>query len=147
MRRATSLSAIAATAISLMLSPNALNATQDDDAVLRTLNAGYVKAFLTGDVAWYDAHIAPDFQCIESTGELLDRAAFLESNRKGPGATISYDLSDVTVRRYGNTALVHAVGEWRTSNGTSGRSRYIDTYVKIGTSWKVVQAQITAIRE
>ena len=45
-----------------------------DEAVIRELNAGYVRAFLKSDADWYDRHLTPDFMCILTTGAVVDRA-------------------------------------------------------------------------
>lgn len=39
-------------------------APEEDEAALRELNAGYVRAFMNADAAWYDAHLTDDFTCI-----------------------------------------------------------------------------------
>ena len=44
--------------------------------MLRQLNEQYIRASLAGDVEWYRTHLADDFICIESDGNLLDKAAF-----------------------------------------------------------------------
>ena len=42
--------------------------TTTDEARLLELNAGYIRAFLNEDAAWYDAHLADDFICIRTDG-------------------------------------------------------------------------------
>ena len=54
----------------------------DDLAVLRTLNENYVKAFREADVAWYDAHLAPDYVVVSGDGSFHDRAAALDQLRQ-----------------------------------------------------------------
>lgn len=49
----------------------------DDIEVLRELNASYVEAFRNADVAWYAAHLAPDYVVVSSDGSIKDRAAAL----------------------------------------------------------------------
>jgi hypothetical protein len=49
----------------------------DDLGVLRTLNEQYVAAFRDADVAWYDAHLAPDYVVVYGDGSLHDRHAAL----------------------------------------------------------------------
>src|SRR4051812_22431341 len=119
-----------------------VNSRMSDAERLRTLNEEYIQAFLTSDVAWYEAHLADDFVCIESDATVLDRAAFLRATA-GPCDLGEYRLVDVDVRRYGDVALVRATGEWVAKNGSPGVSRYIDVYVRSGQEWRVVSAQIT----
>lgn len=115
-----------------------------DYATLRELNEGYIRAFLKADVAWYDAHLTSDFVCILTNGTPISRASFLEATRNGPGVE-AYAIDDVTIRIHGDAAIVGAVGTWRRKDGTTGRTRYIDVYVKSGGSWKVASAQLTAV--
>jgi ketosteroid isomerase-like protein len=116
-----------------------------DYATLRELNAQYVRAFLQSDVAWYDAHLTPDFVCVLTNGTPISRAEFLEATRNGPGVE-EYRMDDVTIRIHGNAALVGAVGTWRRGDGSTGKTRYVDVYVKTPDGWRVASAQLTSVR-
>jgi ketosteroid isomerase-like protein len=109
---------------------------------LRLLNQQYVAASLAGDVEWYRKHLADDFVCIDSDGSVLDKDAFLRMTAKGSDLA-EYRLDDVSLRIYGDVALVRANGSWKTKTGVPGVSRYIDVYVRSGGQWKAVSAQIT----
>jgi len=113
-----------------------------DEAILRSLNQQYIDAFMTADTAWYREHLAPEFICIESDGSVLDKAAFLAVYGAGPDVT-DYRLAEVSIRIYGITALVQATGLFVRKDGTHGRSRYIDVYVKADGTWRAVSAQVT----
>ena len=116
-----------------------------DEKQIRQLNEQYIEAFLKSDAAWYRKHLADDFVCIESSGAVLDKPAFLEDAAK-PISVAEYHLVDVQVRFYGDTALVQGLGAFTRKDGTAGRSRYIDVYVRIGGEWRAVSAQITRIQ-
>lgn len=118
------------------------NRQMPDETRLKQLNDQYIAAFLAGDVGWYEMHLADDFVCIESDGSLLDKAEFLRLTAEGPDV-LEYRLDHVRVRVYGDTALVQATGLFTRKDGTPGKSRYIDVYVRNGMDWKVVSAQIT----
>lgn len=109
---------------------------------LLQLNEQYVRASLAGDVEWFDAHLAHDFVCIESSGSVLFRDAFLRMAAQEPEQS-EYTLDDVDVRFYGDVALVRASGSWVGKDGLRGVSRYTDVYVYADRAWKVVSAQIT----
>ena len=109
---------------------------------LQTLNEQYIRSILTSDVDWFRAHLADEFMCIESDASLVDRATFLARVAE-PSATASYHLDEVTVRCYGDVALVRATGSWVATNGNRGISRYVDVYARQEGEWKVVSAQIT----
>ena len=113
-----------------------------DEATLRDLNAAYVRAFLECDVAWYQQHLADDFVCIESDGSLLDKPQFLRATAE-PHDVVSFDLQHVRIRRFGDVALIHALGHFAHEDGRTGTSRYTDVYAKFGDEWKTISAQIT----
>jgi ketosteroid isomerase-like protein len=115
-----------------------------DEDVIRELNAGYVRAFMKSDADWYDRHLTPDFKCILTSGAVVDRATFLANARKGH-TTVSYELSEVGIRVYGDAALATAVGTWRRKDGTTGRTRYVDVWIRKDGAWKAVSAQLTAV--
>jgi ketosteroid isomerase-like protein len=96
------------------------------------------------DADWYDRHLTPDFACIVTSGAVVDRAAFLENAGK-PHTTVKYDLSEVSIRVHGDAALVSALGTWERKDGTRGRTRYIDVWVRKDGEWKAVSAQLTAV--
>jgi ketosteroid isomerase-like protein len=139
---------ITMTALSLGVGMTTATATapaapSTDEAVLRDLNANYIRSFLESDAAWYDAHLTDDFTCVRTDGSVLDRAAFLAGTKAGNGGTESYTLSEVTIRIHGDAALVGALGTWRRKDGTSGKTRYIDVYVRKPGGWSVASAQLT----
>jgi ketosteroid isomerase-like protein len=133
-----------ASLVAVPLFSRATRAATGDEDVIRELNAGYVRAFLTSDADWYDRHLTPDFVCILTTGTVVDRTTFLENARK-PHAVVSYDLSEITVRQHGDVALVSALGTWKRKDGSTGRTRYVDVWVRKAGAWKAVSAQLTAL--
>ena len=117
-------------------------ATRSDVDQIRELNAGYVRAFLNSDADWYDRHLTPAFVCILTTGATVDRATFVANARK-QHTTVSYELSEVTIRVHGDAALVSALGTWVRKDGTTGKTRYVDVWVRKDGAWKAVSAQLT----
>jgi len=118
----------------------------NDEQAIRELNAGYVRAFMNSDADWYDRHLTPDFMCILTNGSVVDRATFLANARK-PHTTTSYDLSELGIRVHGDVALVSALGTWTRKDGSTGRTRYIDVWVRTDRVWKAVSAQLTAVSQ
>lgn len=119
-----------------------MHADHTPEQRLRALNEQYIRSILTSDVEWFRAHLAEEFICIESDATLLDKATFL-ARTAAPATTASYHLDEVTVRCYGDAALVRATGSWVTTSGNRGISRYVDVYALQDDKWKVVSAQIT----
>ena len=52
------------------------------EARIRELNQQNVDAFMQANVQWYREHLTDDFVCIESDGSRLNKAEFLESNKR-----------------------------------------------------------------
>lgn len=115
-----------------------------DEKLIRRLNDQYIDAFMKADVGWYQKHLADDFICIESSGAVLEKEEFLRGAAKGPDVA-DYKLDQVRVRIYGDAALLQATGVFTRRDGSTGKSRYIDVYVRDGKEWKAVSAQITRV--
>lgn len=79
----------------------------NDVEVLRHLNADYIDAVTTSNVARFSELLADDFLCSQSDGTLIDRAAFLEHTAQ-PYPLRALEAHDVRVRVLGDVALVHA---------------------------------------
>jgi ketosteroid isomerase-like protein len=117
----------------------------DDTPLLHALNESYVKAFRDADVAWYAAHLAPDYLVISSDGSLNDRAAALERFALPTFATAmrSFPVGKVQVRRFHDVALIHAENAYELKDGRKGVSRYTDIWHKRGGRWLCIAAHIT----
>jgi ketosteroid isomerase-like protein len=117
----------------------------DDMAVLRTLNENYVNAFREADVGWYDAHLAPDYVVIAGDGSFHDRAAALANFAKPSFATYmkSFPVDRVTIRRFGDVALINAENAYELKDGRKGVSRYTDIWHKHNGGWRCIAAHIT----
>jgi ketosteroid isomerase-like protein len=116
--------------------------TATDESMLRQLNDRYIQSFMQADVNWYREHLADDFLCIESNGSVLDKQQFLQKTAAGPDLA-EYRLAQVQVRIYGDVALVHGQGLFRRRDATTGTSRYTDVYLRVGSKWKAISAQVT----
>jgi hypothetical protein len=119
--------------------------TGDDLNVLRTLNENYVQAFRAADVAWYDAHLAPDYVVVYGDGSFHDRAAALADFAQPYFATHlkSFPVDDVSIRRYGDLALISAENVYELKDGRRGANRYTDLWLKQDGKWRCIAAHIT----
>jgi ketosteroid isomerase-like protein len=117
----------------------------DDAQLLLALNESYVKAFRDADVAWYDAHLAPDYLVVSGDGSLQDRAAALAHFAQPTFATAmrSFPVGKVNVRRFHDLALIHAENAYELKDGRKGVSRYTDIWHKRGGRWLCIAAHIT----
>ena len=117
-------------------------APNPDDAAIRRLNEDYVHAFLAADVARYRELLADDFSAVLATGRVIDRSEFLEQAAQPPGV-VDFQLRDLLVRQYGDTAIVSGRLIYKRRDKTQVQTRYVDVYVRRGGSWKVEWAQFT----
>lgn len=119
--------------------------TGDDLSVLRTLNENYVQAFRAADVAWYDAHLSPDYVVVYGDGSFHDRAAALADFAQPYFATHieSFPVDAVSIRRYGEVALIHAENDYELKDGRTGVNRYTDIWLKQDGKWRCIAAHIT----
>jgi uncharacterized protein (TIGR02246 family) len=119
--------------------------TGDDVEALRILNENYVRAFREADVAWYDAHLAPDYVVVSGDGSLQDRAGALADFARPTFATSirSFPVDKVTIRRFDDVALIHAENAYALKDGRTGVSRYVDLWHKADGRWRCIAAHIT----
>ena len=120
------------------------NDTDRDHTRLRQLNEQYIDAVMQANVSWYQQHLAEDFICIDSEGTVFDKQAFLQHTSRGPYVG-NYKLEDVTVRIYGETALVQATGLFTRRDGVPGMCRYTDVYAREHGHWLLIARQATIV--
>jgi ketosteroid isomerase-like protein len=120
----------------------------DDSAVLQAPNDQYVRAFREADVAWYGAHLAPDYMVVNGDGSWHDRASALAQFALPTFATSirSFPVGKVTVRRFGDVALIHAENDYALKDGRRGISRYTDIWHRRDGRWLCLAAHITVFR-
>ncbi len=122
----------------------------DDGAVLHRLNEQYVQAYREADVAWYDAHLAPEYDAVQGDGTLSERGAALArfALRDFEAHMRDFPVGRVRVRRFGELALIHAENAYTLKDGRRGVSRYTDIWHRLQDGrWQCVAAHITPHRE
>src|SRR5262245_32388024 len=86
---------------------------------LSELNRNYIRAVDEADVAWFDAHLAPDFRNTNPDGTLIDRSTFLA--QIGRGSTVrNIREHDVLIRVLGDFAIIHARTSYLRPDGSEG---------------------------
>ncbi len=118
----------------------------DDLDVLHALNENYVRAYREADVAWYDAHLAPDYVVVNSDGSYHDRARALAAFAEPSFAVYmrSFPVDKVRVRRFGDIALIHAENAYQRKDGRRGVNRYTDIWHRQPDGrWLCIAAHIT----
>jgi ketosteroid isomerase-like protein len=113
-----------------------------DLEILQALNRDYIAAVQNGDVGRFDAILAGDFYCSNPDGTLLDRAAFLAQTAR-PVTISNLRAHDVLIRRFGDTAIIHARTSYTLPDGRQDAGRYTDVWVREGEHWRAVSAHVT----
>lgn len=122
----------------------------DDEAVLRQLNEAYVDAFRRADVSWYDAHLAADYTVVSSDGSRQDRGRALQDFAKPTFAEHleTFPVGAVSIRRFGDVALIHAENDFQLKDGRRGINRYTDVWQKQKDGrWRCLAANITTFKK
>lgn len=115
-----------------------------DHAVLVGLNADYVRAVLTSNAARFEQILAADFRNTNADGTLVDRESFIAQIGQ-PSNLASLECEDVEIRRFGDTAIIHARTVYVTSDGRPGSGRYTDVWHKRDGRWLAVAAHVTRL--
>lgn len=120
--------------------------TGDTHDVLASLNEQYVQAYRAADAAWYNAHLAPDYNAVQSDGTLSDRADALNRFAQPHFAMHmrEFPVGQVRIRLFGELALIHAENAYTRKDGHKGVSRYTDIWRIQRGRWSCVSAHITA---
>lgn len=115
-----------------------------DAATIQRLEQAWTVAFLTGDEAFEQCLLTPDFTSILADGSvkhLADELAFARSNR-GKNRPIP-NVPPGQVLLHGNVAVAYGQVAAPDSSTTHHRTWYADYYVWEGGHWSVFFAQQT----
>jgi ketosteroid isomerase-like protein len=167
MKRSITVAVVALIAASLTqgwMRADAVLATGRDEPAgaegeIRALEAQFARAVMHPDRAFYERVLADDFTHTSHSGVFKTRAEWLAEDKFGgkddprPGRTtyVSFDVDDLAVRVYGDTAVVTG----RTApKGTDakgqpilGRYRFQRVWVKRQGRWQAVAFQGTRIAQ
>jgi Domain of unknown function (DUF4440) len=116
-------------------------------AAVRVLNQECIAATRTNDADWFSRNVADDAVIVLGEGRRLRKSEFLALLRHDPKLYRSLTAQDVTLRAFGSMVQVDAGAVSELADGTSGGSRYIDTWVRLEGRWQMVSAQVTPLLE
>jgi len=107
------------------------------------LERDWTQAFVTNDVAANDRIVADDYLGTEPSGRRITKADLSADLKSGvvPLASNHLNEDDVTIRFYGETAVVNGSESWKQKDGKSGRYIWTDVFVKRNGRWQVVASQ------
>jgi hypothetical protein len=113
-----------------------------DRAQILQLERDWVQSFVTMDVAANERIVADDFLGTEPDGKRIRKADLIaEMKTEEPLASNHLNEDDVTVRFYGQTAVVNGSESWKQRDGKTGRFIWTDIFVKRNGKWQVVASQ------
>jgi ketosteroid isomerase-like protein len=117
---------------------------------IRRLHMQMVLAQLTNDIATLDRVWADDLTFTNPLGVIQTKAERLAEIKSGGRKLDAFDVDDIQVRVYDDTAVVTSraiLKGQRQGQDISGQYRGIDVYVKKEGQWQVVAAQATRIAQ
>lgn len=120
----------------------ASTATEMELDTLRRLNGGFIRAVATSDASWFERHLSSDFVNSNADGTLSERAAFI-ANVARPSSVPDLSVSDVRIRLFGSTAIVHGRTHYTRADGQPGAGRYTDVWARIDGQWLCAAADVT----
>src|SRR5438445_10843941 len=108
------------------------------------------QATVKGDTAFLDKYTADDYTFITPRGALRTKAQVLADLKSGEIKLEGYDLGDLQVRVYGDTAVVTGRSTQKGKaygQDAAGQYRFTRVYVKRDGSWKSAAFQSTRVAE
>ncbi|HEX7918563.1 MAG TPA: nuclear transport factor 2 family protein [Gemmatimonadales bacterium] len=117
----------------------------DAVAAVKELNLDYLDAVRMNDVEWFRTHLAEDVVIITGAGRRLRKGGFLTVLRDEPKNYLALRVRDATFRVFGHVVQVDADAPWEMDDGTTGLSRYIDSWAWLDGRWQVISAQVTLL--
>ena len=90
----------------------------------------------------------PDLTYSHSSGKTENKGEAIEASAKGPNIVEALDMSGMTVRVYGKTALVKGNMEIRNNNGKTAQTLRLSVlyvWLKMPAGWQLVARQSTRL--
>jgi ketosteroid isomerase-like protein len=133
--------------LALLFIPSGRVAAQSDKAVREVLRQ-MIDADLKDDATELDRTLSEDYVIIRDNGVVRSRAETLEGIKNGSTKFEAFDVSDLQVRVYGDTAVVtfhENIKGSRVGKDMSGQFREVRVFVNRAGTWRAVVAQRTRI--
>ncbi len=112
------------------------------------LERDWTQSFVTMDVAANQRIVADDFLGTEPDGKRIRKADLIaEMKTEEPLASNHLNEDDVTIRFYGQTAVVNGSESWKLKSGKSGRYIWTDVFVKRDGKCQVVASQDLEVQD
>lgn len=113
----------------------------DRDTILQ-LERDWTQSFVTMDIAANNRILADDYLGTEPDGKRVTKANLIAGVKSGEALQSNrLNEDDVTVRFYGDIAVVNGSESWKQKDGKTGRFIWTDIFVKRGGKWQVVASR------
>ena len=130
---------------------SATSPMNQSEQTIRQLEAQLSKAVVVADAAVFDRLLADDFTHTSHSGQFRNKAEWMADLRRGGTKYASFNTNDLSVRVYGDTAVVTGRS---TPSGTNshghpieGQYRYLRVWIQRDGHWQVVAFQGTRIAD
>ena len=130
--------------------PSTAGEPRKAEAVIERLERDWADAVKRRDVGKIDRLEADEFVFTGPGGEVWPKARVLEALKTGDLEIDSFELNDVRVRTYGDTAVVTLRVDWTgrfRGMDISGPQRMTDVWVKRAGRWQCVASQSTRVMQ
>ncbi len=151
MRYVAAVSLLAAISLLMLGADKTAPAKPDTAAVQQTLiqlEQEWNRALLAKDYQTVDKIMADDWTGIDFRGMAVTKAETMAELKSGESGNESVELGEMTVKVYGNTAVViGSDAEKSTYQGkdSSGQYAWMDVFVRMAGRWQAVASQSTKI--
>ena len=112
---------------------------------VREAAKGWTDAAVKQDAAALMRFLADDLQYAHAGGQTQTREQYIAAVTKGPPRYESFAFSDVTVRFYGNAAVLTGFVDVKMVNRDSFRVRTLQVYTQKGGQWQMAAHQSTRL--
>lgn len=117
----------------------------DDQAHLIQLTRACVDAVTQGNALWLNARLRQDFLRSNADASRWDRATFLKNVVFQEGLT-GLTLSDIRVRQFGESAIMHSRASFNAADGKAAVGRYTHVWERSPLTpggWACVAADVS----
>jgi ketosteroid isomerase-like protein len=127
-----------------------MNTNTDSKDEVAKLNRQWMESYVRRDIGFLERYLADDYTSTFPDGAVLDKMGEIESLRSGAIALTQMTPSEMTVRVYGDAAVLTGQSSIKAKvNGeeVSGEYRFTDVWVRRSNQWQAVASQVTRIAQ
>jgi len=123
-------------------------ASKDDAGRIIALEHTWNRAIEAKDTKALDQLLAPTFVAVDTDGSLTRKGEFLASIKDLSYQPAEAVYEDIRAEIYGDTAVttgVFRIRETRKGKRITERQRFVDTWIRKGSTWQCVASQVVLI--